>query len=110
MIITNLKKILKFLYRCDNNIDQKGLLQLLKNNKDAILVDVRSSQEYEEGHINNAINIPVYEIEKTAETVLPNKEATIITYCSMGVRSNKAAKILKKMGYKNVYAVNEGII
>jgi rhodanese-related sulfurtransferase len=63
-----------------------------------ILVDVRSPEEYASGHIRTAINIPVTEI--AAHPPTEQKNALIIVYCRSGVRSAKAAAILKKLGYK----------
>ena len=69
----------------------------------AIIIDVRSPQEYNEGHIGGAISIPEYELKKNAESLLKNKDENIIVYCSSGTRSRKAQKILQKLGYRNVY-------
>ena len=66
------------------------------------MVDVRSSQEFAEGHISGAISIPYYEIEKRANMELRDKTQEIILYCSTGTRTKKAMKILKRMGYINV--------
>lgn len=73
-----------------------------------ILVDVRSPQEYEEGHMEGAISIPEYEIKKKAKVLLQNKEKAIIVYCSSGGRSKKAKEELKNMGYKYVYNLYNG--
>ena len=77
--------------------------------KGAVLVDVRSPQEYVEGHLDNSILIPEYELKSSALNMLPNKDETIIVYCSSGTRSKKAQRKLEKMGYKNVYNVYNGI-
>ena len=69
----------------------------------AIIIDVRSPQEYNEGHISGSISIPEYEMKKNAENLLENKEENIIVYCSSGTRSREAQKILQKLGYTNVY-------
>lgn len=53
--------------------------------------------------------MPLYEIPKRATVELKNKEAIIIAYCSAGIRSKKAVKILKKLGYKNLYTIEGGI-
>ena len=74
----------------------------------AIIIDVRSVQEYKESHVNGAINIPVWDIAKNISTVIKNKNQYIVLYCSSGIRSKKAQRILKKLGYKNVFNVNEG--
>lgn len=72
------------------------------------IIDVRSPQEYKEGHIDGAISIPEYEIKKTGEKLLKNKDEKIILYCSSGTRSKKAQKILQKLGYKRVFNLYEG--
>ena len=77
--------------------------------KDATLVDVRSRQEYDEGHKDGAICIPHYEIRNKAETILKQKDKAIILYCQTGARSKKAYETLKKMGYTNVYHIKGGL-
>lgn len=76
---------------------------------DALIIDVRTPKEYEEGHLVDAINIPIYEFEKKIEDEVSNKEQTIIVYCSSGTRSKEAIKILKNNGYKNLYHILNGI-
>lgn len=76
----------------------------------AIIIDVRSPQEYREGHIDGAICIPDYQIKKEINKYVKNKEENIILYCSTGHRSQKAQKILENIGYTNVYNVYEGIL
>ena len=77
--------------------------------KKAILVDVRSEQEYNEDHKDGAINIPHYEMKNKAEAILKEKEKAIILYCRSGSRSKKAYEMLKKMGYTNVYHIKNGL-
>ncbi len=81
----------------------------LKVKEGAKLVDVRSPQEYQEGHLNGAISIPEYELTKKAQEFLKNKDEMIILYCSTGSRSKKALKILKKIGYQNVFNLYHGL-
>jgi phage shock protein E len=71
-------------------------------NPDNVLIDVRSPQEYEAGHITNAKNIPVDKIAEDIKYFVPDKEKTIVLYCRSGRRSAVAEKTLKDMGYKNV--------
>lgn len=70
---------------------------------DVIILDVRSKEEYNSGHIENSILIPVNDIEKEAENILKDKEQKILVYCRSGNRSSQASKLLVKMGYTNVY-------
>ena len=80
-----------------------------KQKNGAVIIDVRSSQEYDEGHINNAINIPKYEIKKNVNNVLKNKNQEIVLYCQTGFRSKQAYKKLIKLEYKNVYNLFGGL-
>jgi phage shock protein E len=67
-----------------------------------ILLDVRTQEEYDAGHIEGAILIPDYEIEAKAETVLTDKDTLILVYCRSGRRSKNAASSLATLGYTNV--------
>lgn len=92
----------------NNNILYDDLKELMRN-KEIYLIDVRSGQEYEEGHLDGAINIPVYNIENEIQKKVKDKKETIILYCSSGSRSKKAKNILEKLGYTEVYNLKEGI-
>ena len=74
-----------------------------------ILLDVRSIQEYREGHLDGAISIPEYEIKKRVEQELPNKGQMILIYCSSGIRSKIAYDEMKNLGYFNIYHLKYGI-
>ena len=82
---------------------------IIRNDENVILIDVRSRQEFLEGHLNGSINIPLYELEQCCERKLIDKNSIIITYCQCGARSKKAIVILKKHGYKNVYHLKDGL-
>ena len=68
-----------------------------------IVLDVRNKDEYDQGHIKNAILLPNPEIEQRASEVLPDKNAKILVYCRSGKRSAEASKKLIDMGYTNIY-------
>lgn len=96
----------------NRKMEEKDIcMDTLKKMRDdgAFLVDVRSPQEYEEGHLEGAILIPNYTIMKEIENFINNKDAIIIVYCSSGSRSKKAQKKLEKKGYKNVYNLYNGL-
>ncbi len=69
--------------------------------KGAILLDVRTSEEYAEGHIEGSTNIPLQSMEQ-AERVIKEKGTPIFVHCRSGGRSAQATGILKQMGYTNV--------
>lgn len=84
------------------SINQDEALELIE--KEAIIIDVRSIEEYESGHIKGAINIPVDVIELVGiEQIISSKEKNIIVYCRSGNRSRHAAEILISLGYTNIY-------
>lgn len=104
-----MKNWIKKLYRSKENLTKEEVREMLKNYSNVVLLDVRSHQEYEEGHLKGAINIPTYDIYMNAPKLLKDKETIIIAYCTVGVRSKNAINILRKMGYKNLYHLDGGI-
>ena len=82
---------------------------LLSNNgKSHVIVDVRESDEWRQGHLEGAVPLPRGFLEIKVETAIPDKNAPIIAYCAGGVRSLLAGKILKEMGYQNVASMTGG--
>ena len=75
---------------------------IMDTEKDYIIIDARTEDEFAEGHIKNAILIPEYEIAERAEKELPDKEQLILVYCRSGRRSKIASEELVKRGYINV--------
>lgn len=75
----------------------------------AILIDVRSKQEYMEGHLQGAINIPDFELKNRAQREIPKKNQLIIVYCQYGGRSRNAYMLMKKLGYTNIYNLYGGL-
>lgn len=67
-----------------------------------VILDVRTQEEFDEGHIPGAILIPDYEIEEKAETALPDKNQLILVYCRSGRRSKLAAEQLEILGYTKI--------
>ena len=82
---------------------------IMDTEKDYVIIDARTEEEFAEGHIENAILIPEYEIKDRAEKELPDKEQLILVYCRSGRRSKIASEELVKLGYTNVKAFG-GII
>lgn len=75
---------------------------IMDTEKDYVIIDARTEEEFAEGHIENAILIPEYEIAERAEKELPDKDALILVYCRSGRRSKIASEELVKLGYINV--------
>ena len=75
---------------------------LMESESGYIIIDARTQEEYDQGHIPGAIMIPEYEIADRAEKELPDKDQLILVYCRSGRRSKIAAEELVKLGYTNV--------
>ena len=96
------KKILSRSVRTDLTYEEA--VQILKKQK-AVVIDVRTPEEYDKKHFEYAINIPIYEIE-LVENRIKDKEELILIYCKSGQRSEIAKQVLMQNGYKNVYTFN----
>lgn len=71
------------------------------NTAGAVLLDVRTPQEFREGHIPGSRNVPLQTIQAAAD-IVPDKSAPVFVYCLSGARSRQAAGALAQMGYTNV--------
>ena len=71
--------------------------------QEVVVVDVRAREEYESGHIENAVLVPNENIGSEMPEALPDKEATLRIYCRSGRRSKDAAEKLLSLGYQSVY-------
>ena len=85
------------------NINNEELQNIIKNNKNALILDVRTIGEFRSGHIPNAKNIPVQELNSHINNLDAYKNDDIIVYCASGGRSSSAANILSKNGFNKVY-------
>lgn len=84
------------------NITAQEAKQIMDSQEGYIILDVRTQEEYEEGHIPGAILIPHTQIEARAEQVLADKRQLILVYCRSGRRSKLAAEDLVELGYTNI--------
>ena len=83
-------------------INQSEAKTIMDTEKGYIILDVRTEEEYAEGHIEGAILIPNDEIKEKAGSILADKNQLILVYCRSGRRSKLAAEELVKLGYTNV--------
>ena len=82
---------------------------LLINQQNALVLDVRDAAEYENGHLLNARNIPLGELEPRAGELEKHKGKPVIVVCDDGNRSGKAATALRKQGFEQVFTLSGGI-
>jgi len=84
------------------NITAEEAKRIMDNEKGYIILDVRTQEEYDQGHIPGAIVISHEEIAEKAEEVLTDKDQLILVYCRSGRRSKIAAEALAELGYTNI--------
>ena len=84
------------------NITAEEAKQIMDSEEGYIILDVRTQEEYDQGHIPGAILIPDTEIKAKAEEVLTDKDQLILVYCRSGRRSKLAAEALVELGYTNI--------
>ena len=84
------------------NITAEEAKQIMDSEKGYIILDVRTQEEYDQGHIPGAIVISHEEIAEKAEKVLTDKDQLILVYCRSGRRSKIAAEALVELGYTNI--------
>ena len=80
---------------------------LIESNVSLIILDVRTPEEYDSGHIKEAILIPISELEGRLDEL--SKEEELLIYCRTGNRSTNSVNILKANGYTKIFHMNNGI-
>ena len=81
----------------------------LINRQKAVVVDVCGPEEYAEGHVSGAKNVPLAQLQERLPTVVKNKSVPIIMVCSRGARARRAAIMAKQIGYDNAQALAGGL-
>ena len=84
------------------NITAAEAKQIMDTEENYIILDVRTREEYDQGHIPGAILIPDTEVATKAEAVLTDKDQLLLVYCRSGRRSKLASQILVDLGYTNI--------
>ena len=85
------------------NITAQQAKELMDSQTGYVILDTRTQEEYDQGHIPGAINVPNEEIGTAEITELPDKSQLILVYCRSGRRSKEAAEKLVALGYTNIH-------
>ena len=81
---------------------EKDVIALALAAPGALILDVRSVDEYEGGHVDGAVHVPVSQVAERMPTIAPDKEQQIVVYCAVGGRAAKAESTLRTMGYTKI--------
>lgn len=85
------------------SISTTEAVKMMEEESDHVIVDVRTKEEYDEGHIPGALNYPNEEIDESIREYLTDNDEILLVYCKSGVRSKEAAQKLADLGYTRVY-------
>ena len=91
------------------NIDNEKLKEMI-NEKDTLLIDIRTKEEFDEKNIDGAINIPLQNLMQDIDEIIDYKDKSVIIYCRSGHRSIIACNLLEMEGFKHIYNLEKGII
>lgn len=90
------------LFNKKNSLSMKEAQVELEKDKSIVLIDVRTEDEYRQGHINGSVNIPLDRLPGVFEKKVPDKNSRIFVYCLSGARSAQGCGWMEQKGYKNV--------
>lgn len=82
----------------------------LTQNKECILLDVRTAAEYLKGHIPGSINVPLDEITTQIDRIITQKDIPVFTYCLSGSRSQMAVAEMLQLGFTKVFSLTSGLL
>ncbi|MDO4726475.1 MAG: rhodanese-like domain-containing protein [Porphyromonadaceae bacterium] len=82
----------------------------IKNNKELVIIDVRTPEEFEEGHLKGAINIDVKKSDFEEQIAKLDTSKTYLVYCRSGRRSAGAVRIMHNKNFKSLYEISDGFM
>ncbi len=91
-----------------NNVSAAKAYKFIQRNPDAVVLDIRTPKEYEEGHVKDALNINFKSSGFAGEVAKLDKGKTYVVYCRSGNRSGKSMPVLKRQGLGKVYHIHKG--
>lgn len=104
IILTNILLIPVYSAKAYKNISSVEVKQIISTpSSTALIIDVRTPEEFKKGNIQRSINIPLYNLKHAMLSKNIYKDTKIIVYCNSGNRSLKAAMLLDSLGFTNVY-------
>jgi len=93
-----------------NLISANDFNQMIRNDKSSIIIDVRTPEEFNKGHLRNSLNVNWFDENFDENLKIFNKDLPVFVYCLSGGRSSKANEKIKSLGFKNVYELDGGIL
>ena len=95
--------VLLFLFKNKGRLTPKEFVEKINNKDYNYILDVRTQEEWDEGHHPSATLIPIGEFVSELPKQVKDKDAKLLIYCKKGIRAEASAKIAERLGYTNVY-------
>jgi rhodanese-related sulfurtransferase len=110
MVVSGAMLVWPLVQRRLSPVKDVGTLEATRliNSSNAVLVDLRETQEYEGGRLPKAVHIPLSQLESRSGELAKLKDRPVVAYCMTGSRSTLAAKVLERAGFKDVYQLRGG--
>jgi len=93
-----------------NELDPKEFSEKIKEDSNGVLLDIRTTREYNDGHIPNSILMNIYNPSFADDIQKLDREKNYYLYCRSGNRSHHAGVLMKKLGFKNIFNLSSGIL
>jgi rhodanese-related sulfurtransferase len=91
-----------------NSVTPTQAVQLINREK-AVVVDVCAPEEFASGHVTNAKNVPIADLETRLTQVVKNKTVPVLMVCASGIRAKRAVATAQKLGYEKAYSLAGGM-
>lgn len=88
---------------CGKRIPVGDFPKMIRSHSQSVILDVRSTDEFNEGHVHGAVHIPDYKIAEEIESRVPDRKTPVYIYCYSGARAGFAVRQMKRLGYEEVY-------
>ncbi|NFV13692.1 rhodanese-like domain-containing protein [Clostridium sp. FAM 1755] len=108
VLLTSILLIPLYSAKAYKNISPEEIKQIASNPySTALIIDVRTYKEFSNGHIPKSLNIPINEFKNTILSKNIDKDTKIIIYCNNGIRAKNASNLLDKLGFTNIYVLDQ---
>ena len=91
------------------NVSAEEAYKLISKDKEFVILDVRTKEEYDNGHIPGAKLVPVQILQMKLDELNKYRDKPVLVYCASGGRSPRAVETLVNNNFKNIYHLNRGI-
>lgn len=109
LIVAIIALVVELRTRAQNALGISSNQAIQLHNRGALLLDVRSAEEFAAGHLIDARHIALDQLDSSTDSIKKYREKPVVVYCEMGARSAQACKLLKAKGFTTVFSLEGGL-